>query len=72
MELTPDYSGIHERHHLLRQDLPLNHLKKSPLWERYFLLFGFFCWLEKVGKRLETSLGCWVHVRKRIPDDEHT
>ena len=41
---SQDYSGIHERHRLLRQDLPLHHLKKIYLWEKYFFLFGFFCW----------------------------
>jgi hypothetical protein len=61
---------------LLLQDLSLHHLKKINLWDKYFFLFGFF-WLgwkrlENGWKRLETSLGCWVHVRKRIPDDEHT
>ena len=32
---------------------PLHQLKKIHLWEKYFFLLGFDCWLEKVGKRLE-------------------
>ena len=48
---SQDFSAIHERHHLLRQDLPLHHLKKINLWEKYFFLFGF-SWL--VGKGWKT------------------